>query len=249
MDKQNIGSAPVNKENGQNTGNLTEDIPANIEKVKMKVKAAAERSGRNPEDVRIIAVTKTVDASRIMKAVEAGLTDLGENRVQELLAKYDLIKGCKWHLIGHLQTNKVKYIIDKVEMIHSLDSMGLALEIQKRASQAGKIMKVLVQVNIAEEKSKFGIASSEAIDFVKKVAQLPNIKIKGLMTMAPLVKDPEEVRWVFSGLRKLSIDINNESIDNIDMDYLSMGMSNDFEVAVEEGSNMVRIGSAIFGKR
>ncbi len=226
------------------------EIFTNIERIRAMVEAAAAKSGRKPDDIRIIAVTKTVDADRIIQAVDCGIVDLGENRVQELCAKHELVdRKCSWHLIGHLQTNKVKYIIDKVTMIHSLDRMDLALEIQKRAQQAGKVMEVLIEVNIAEEESKFGIALPEAKAFVRQVSELPNIKVRGLMTIAPLAEDPEEIRWVFAALRKLSIDIKAENTDNIDMDYLSMGMSNDFEAAIEEGANIVRIGSAIFGKR
>lgn len=225
-------------------------VCANLEKIRERVRAAELRSGRKPGDVRIIAVSKTVEPERILKAIDCGITELGENRVQELMEKYDIIdKECSWHLIGHLQTNKVKYIADKVKLIHSLDSMELAQEIQKRAAKAGRILEVLVQVNIAGEETKSGISPGQAMDFVKALSGFGNIRIKGLMTIAPMAENPEDVRWVFAGLRKLLIDIRKENIDNIDMDYLSMGMSNDFETAIEEGSNMVRVGTAIFGKR
>ncbi len=227
-----------------------EYIRENIKVILQKVEAAARKSGRNAEDIKVIAVTKTVDENRIMKAIENGLYDLGENRVQELCDKYEkLDKLCSWHLIGHLQTNKVKYIIDKVKMVHSLDRLELAQEIQKRAEKAGRIVEVLVQVNIAEEDSKFGMEKERVLSFLKEISGFNNIKVKGLMTIAPLAQNPEEIRWVFTELRKLHIDITRENIDNINMDYLSMGMSNDFEAAIEEGSNMVRIGTAIFGKR
>jgi len=225
-------------------------IKSNIEEVRKRVEKAALKSGRNPGDIKIIGVTKTVDTDRIMKAIDAGIVDLGENRVQELLEKYDKInRECRWHLIGHLQTNKVKYIIDKVSLIHSVDRIELVQEIQKRAEKIGRIVDVLVQVNVAEEESKFGIRTSEALDFVKEVSRFENIKVRGLMTIAPLVENPETVRYVFRELRKLLIDIRQENIDNINMDFLSMGMSNDFEIAVEEGSNMIRVGTAIFGRR
>ncbi len=228
----------------------TDYIRDNVKAVLQRVEASALKSGRRAEDIKVIAVTKTVDESRILKAVESGLYDLGENRVQELCDKYEKIgKSCRWHLIGHLQTNKVKYIVDRVDMIHSLDRMELAEEIQKRAEKAGRVMEVLVQVNIAEEESKFGMEMDKVPDFLKNVSKFPNIRVKGLMTIAPLAQNPEEIRWVFTELRKLHIDITRENIDNINMDYLSMGMSNDFEAAIEEGSNMVRIGTAIFGKR
>ena len=228
----------------------TDYIRNNIEEVLRRVDAAAGKAGKSREDVQVIAVTKTVDVQRIMKALECGLLNLGENRVQELGDKFDLINGtCHWHLIGHLQTNKVKYVLGKVKMIHSLDRLELAEEIQKRAEKAGLTVEALVQVNIAEEESKFGTEKDKVCEFLKAVSKFKNVKVKGLMTIAPLAENPEDIRWVFKELKKLHIDISKENIDNIDMDYLSMGMSNDFEVAIEEGSNMVRIGTAIFGKR
>lgn len=225
-------------------------ISENIDVINGRIREAALRSGRNAGEVKLIAVSKTVGTDRIKEAFQCGITDFGENRVQELCDKYDILDvKCNWHLIGHLQTNKVKYISDKVSMIHSLDSMELALEIQKRAEKAGRQLNALVQVNIAGEDTKFGISPENTLKFVREVSKLGNIRIKGLMTIAPLVTDPEDIRWVFSDLRKLLIDIRQENIDNIDMECLSMGMSNDFEVAIEEGSTMVRIGTAIFGKR
>jgi pyridoxal phosphate enzyme (YggS family) len=233
--------------------NYTEDqkiIRENYEKIMSRVHEAAARSGRDPGEIKVIAVSKTVTADRVKAAFDAGLTDFGENRVQELCDKTDILDiKCNWHLIGHLQTNKVKYIADRVSMIHSLDSLELADEIRKRAQKAGRRMDVLVQVNVAGEESKFGIKPEETLEFVKAVGKMENIRVKGLMTIAPMAENPENIRWVFANLRKLLIDIRKENIDNIDMDYLSMGMSNDFEVAIEEGSNMVRIGTALFGKR
>lgn len=228
----------------------SEIIKKNIIELRKKVTEAALKSNRNPEDIKIIAVTKTVEPERIAMAVNEGIYDLGENRVQELCEKYDKInKECNWHLIGHLQKNKVKYIVDKVKMIHSLDSISLANEIQKRAERINRVIDVLVQVNVANEPSKYGISCNEAIDFIKELSSLSNIKVKGLMTIAPLAENQENVRWVFRELRNLYIDISKENIHNIDMEYLSMGMSNDYQVAIEEGSNMVRIGTAIFGPR
>lgn len=225
-------------------------IKDNIAEIFQRVEAAACKTGRNLDDIHIIAVTKTVDEDRIVEAINCGLKNLGENRVQELCDKYEKIdKPCSWHLIGHLQTNKVKYIIDKVEMIHSVDRLDLAQEIQKRAERAGRVMEVLVQVNIAKEESKFGLEKEKVMGFLRQVCKFPNIRVRGLMTIAPFSLNPEDVRWVFTELRKLYIDISRENIDNIYMDYLSMGMSNDFEAAIEEGSNMVRIGTAIFCKR
>lgn len=225
-------------------------ICENYGKICLRVREAAERAGRNPEDVKIVAVSKTVEPARIKNAFECGITDFGENRVQELCKKYDIIDmKCNWHLIGHLQTNKVKYITDKVCLIHSLDRMELAAEMDKRAEKAGRRLDALVQVNISGEDTKFGINPGDALRFMKEVSIMGNIRIRGLMTIAPEVQNPEEIRWVFAGLRKLLIDIKEENIDNINMDYLSMGMSNDFEVAIEEGANIVRIGTALFGRR
>ena len=225
-------------------------IRANIADVRKRIETAAARSGRKASDIRLVAVTKTIDAARIQVAVDEGIRDLGENRVQELTEKYDKInRMCSWHMIGHLQTNKVKHIIDKACLIHSLDSAGLAHEIQKRAQKAGTIANVLVQVNVAEEKSKHGIFADEVFEFIRNISVLTNVKVRGLMTIAPFVDNAEEVRHVFRKLRKLYIDIKKTNIDNVDMDYLSMGMSNDFEIAIEEGANIVRIGTAIFGKR
>jgi pyridoxal phosphate enzyme (YggS family) len=225
-------------------------IRNNLENVIRRINAAAARAGRDPSEIRLIGVTKTVEPDRIKAAYDCGIKDFGENRVQELCKKTDILDiDCNWHLIGHLQTNKVKYIVDRVAMIHSLDSMELAEEISKRAEKAGRVIDVLVQVNVAGEATKFGIRPEDAAGFVKEVSRLGNIRVKGLMTIAPMCDDPEEVRWVFARLGKLRIDISRENIDNVDMACLSMGMSNDFEVAIEEGSNMVRIGTAIFGKR
>ena len=185
-----------------------------------------------------------------MKIIDEGILDLGENRVQELTGKYDIIdRKCNWHLIGHLQTNKVKYIIDKVKLIHSVDRLELAQEINKRAQSHGITVDVLVQVNVSGEESKFGVALEEAREMVEKMSAFSNIRIRGFMTMAPFAENPESIRYVFSKLRDFSIDIRKENLDNNNMDILSMGMSNDFEVAIEEGSNMVRIGTALFGKR
>jgi PLP dependent protein len=229
---------------------LEYQIKKNIESVSEKVERAAKKSGRKLQDINIIAVTKTIDADNIIKAIDSGIKNLGENRVQEFCEKYDIIKReCDWHLIGHLQTNKVKYIIDKISMIHSVDSIELADEIQKKSEKYKKQTKILIQVNVSGEESKYGIHTQNVMDVIKQLSTKPNIKVKGLMTVAPFSQNPEEIRYVFKGLKKIFIDIRQENIDNIDMEFLSMGMSNDFEVAIEEGANMVRIGSAIFGSR
>jgi len=225
-------------------------IKRNLEIIREKIEKAAIRSGRKFEDILLVAVSKTVEPERILKAIDEGVTDLGENRVQELTEKYDIInRNCNWHLIGHLQTNKVKYIVDKVKLIHSVDRYGLAVEIDNRAKKIGKKVDILVQVNISGEQSKFGVSEREAPELIRKIAELENVRVRGLMTMAPFASNPETVRYVFAGLRKLSIDIEKENINNINMEYLSMGMSNDFEVAIEEGANIVRVGTALFGER
>lgn len=225
-------------------------IKRNLYAVMEKIEKAASRSGRNAKDIRLIAVTKTVESERILKILDEGIVELGENRVQELTKKYDILsRECKWHLIGHLQTNKVKYIVDKVSLIHSVDRIELAQEIQKKAEGIGKTIDVLIQVNVSGEESKFGISVEEAHGLVREINHMSNIRIKGLMTIAPYAENPEHIRYVFSRLRDLSIDIGKEKLDNSSMDILSMGMSNDFEVAIEEGANMVRIGTALFGKR
>lgn len=207
------------------------------------------KSGRQ-DDVEIIAVTKTVDVDRIKEAINLGLKNIGENRVQELIKKYDIIgEGPNYHMIGHLQTNKVKYIIDKVSLIHSLDRISLAEELNKRAQVKNIKVNVLIQVNVAEEKSKFGLKVEDVFPFLEKVLNYDNIKIKGLMTIAPFAENPEEIRWVFSKLRKLRDKIDDKKYDGVEMKILSMGMTNDYKIAIEEGANMVRIGTGLFGKR
>jgi len=225
-------------------------IAQNIKEIKQRVSDAAQRSNRKQEDINIIAVTKTVSPERIEKAIDEGLNKLGENRVQELCEKYDIInRDCKWDIIGHLQTNKVKYIIDKVNMIHSVDSLDLIEELQKKSEKVGRVLDILLQVNVAEEKSKFGLHLDEVTEYVNRARKYDALRVKGLMTIAPFVQNPEEIRGVFRQLYKKFIDIREKNNDNIDMKYLSMGMSNDFEVAIEEGANIVRIGTAIFGRR
>jgi pyridoxal phosphate enzyme (YggS family) len=227
-----------------------QDIINNLDDVNNRIKSAAQKSGRDSKDVTLIAVTKTIDTERIGYVFDYGIRNMGENRVQELLQKYEVLdKECSWHLIGHLQTNKVKYIIDKVKMIHSVDSYELVNEIDSRAAKAGRKMDILLQVNVSGEETKFGIDPSEVTDYVKYISQLKNTVLRGLMTIAPYTQNPEETRPIFKKLYKIYIDIKREKIDNVYMDYLSMGMSNDFDIAIEEGANMVRIGTAIFGKR
>lgn len=228
---------------------MSDNIKENIEYINKKIAAAAEKSGRAREGILLLGVSKTIDVPEIKKAVDAGIDELGENRVQEILEKYEKIENVKWHLIGHLQTNKVKYIIDKVKLIHSVDSVRLAEEINKRAYQNGLIMDILLEVNIANEESKFGIKPDELFAIASKIAEFPNLRVKGLMTVAPFVENGEENRLYFRQMKQLVVDINAKSINNINMEILSMGMTGDYEVAIEEGATLVRIGTGIFGPR
>ncbi len=224
-------------------------VRENLINIRERVRLAAFRAGRDPQTIKIIAVTKRVDVPRIMEAVAAGVTDLGENRVQELSAKVDKIpSSLHWHLIGHLQTNKVKHVLGKVELIHSLDSWNLAVELDRQAARMEIIPRVLVQVNVSGEETKYGINPGEAYDFITELKNLGHIKVEGLMTIAPFVDNPQEARPFFRELRLLSRELN-EKISGVELKHLSMGMTNDYEVAVEEGSDMLRLGTAIFGAR
>lgn len=226
------------------------DIEMNLKDVQEKIQKAVVKADRNPQEVQLIAVTKTVEPEVVERAIELGVTHVGENKVQELTRKYEIIGDkVKWHMIGHLQKNKVKYIIDKVALIHSLDSYELAEEINKRAKQIGRVMQCLLQVNVSGEESKYGIDPKDVDELLHRISLLKHIEIVGLMTMAPYTDEPEEVRVFFEKLKQLSNDIMEKKIHNIKMHYLSMGMSNDFEVAIEEGASLVRIGSKIFGER
>ncbi|MBP7176817.1 MAG: YggS family pyridoxal phosphate-dependent enzyme [Thermoclostridium sp.] len=222
----------------------------NLEMVRERIAAAALRSSRRPEDILLVAVSKTVSSDAIEAALQKKVFHFGENRVQELLEKYDILgESCSWHLIGRLQTNKVKSIIGKVTMVHSLDRLELAEELQKRACAANRTIDCLVQVNVSGEQSKAGVEPDALRSFLRKVSSFNHISVKGLMTIAPATDNPENIRWVFRSLKQIAVDIGWEKIDNISMQYLSMGMSNDFETAIEEGANIVRIGSSIFGSR
>ncbi|ABO49251.1 alanine racemase domain protein [Desulforamulus reducens MI-1] len=222
-------------------------IAENISVIKGKIIESALRAGRDPASVRLIAVTKTVSADKARECIDAGVGDLGENRVQEFRNKLPEVPGARWHLIGHLQTNKVKYITGEVTLLHSLDRWSLAEEIHKRSLEAGIVTPALVQVNVAGEETKFGMAVQEVRDFITEVAGLSGISIQGLMTIAPLVENPEEVRPVFRQLRELATDL--QEVPGVKMEQLSMGMTNDYQVAIEEGATLVRIGTAIFGSR
>lgn len=225
-------------------------IAENLKKVNDRIVSAAKRAGRDPSAVTLVAVTKTVDVQRVREAVAAGALILGENRVQEAREKIEAIGHVAyWHLIGHLQTNKAKYAVRLFQLIHSVDTIELAREIDKQAAKFGKVQNILIEVNIAGEASKAGMAVKEAPALVREAAKLKNIFIQGLMTMPPDSEDPEESRPYFSVLRELSQSIAKEGVPNVSMKELSMGMSGDFEVAIEEGATMVRVGTAIFGER
>ena len=225
-------------------------IGGNIEYIQDLKKKAAERSGRSGDDVLLVAVTKLHSTDEINEAIHCGITDIGENEVQEIMDKYDRVEPVRWHLIGHLQTNKVKYIIDKVSMIHSVDSLKLAQEINKRAQQHGLVMDILIQVNSAMEESKFGITTEETGELIGQILETcPNVRIRGLMCIAPFEDNPDDARVYFAEVKKLYDKYGQIDHPMLDFKYLSMGMSNDFEVAIEEGSNLIRVGTSIFGAR
>ena len=225
-------------------------IKENIVAVEAVIADECKKAGRPVDDVTLIAVSKTKPVEMLEEAYRYGCRDFGENKVQELLDKYDVMpKDIRWHMIGHLQRNKVKYIVDKVYMIHSVDSLRLAEEISKEAAKRNVCVNILVEVNVANDESKFGITCDEVKQLVHDIAQLPNICIRGLMTIAPFVEDAEENRAYFQRLRKISVDIMEENNDNIDMGVLSMGMTGDYPVAVSEGATYVRVGTGIFGER
>ena len=222
-------------------------VASNLEVIKGKVKQASIRANRSLDDIQVIAVTKTVEIDLMKEAISEGLVNLGENRVQELTRKYEILNdnNIKWHLIGHLQKNKVKYIVDKVELIHSLDSYDLALEIERRAGDIGRTIHCLVQVNVSGEETKYGIEPNEVATFINKLEDLKYVQVDGLMTIAPYTEDNEETRVYFKRLKNIFDDISALNLKNSSMKYLSMGMSNDFEVAIEEGANLVRIGLSL----
>ena len=226
-------------------------VKENLKEVEEKITAACERAGRDRNEVTLIAVSKTKPMEMIEEAYSAGKRDFGENKAQEMKEKHDALPDdIKWHFIGHLQTNKVKYIVDKVTLIHSVDSLRLAETISREAEKKGVTVPILIEVNIAGEETKFGLSSKEeVISLTEQIAALPNLSVKGLMTVAPPAKDPEENRPFFREIRQLSVDITNKNIDNVSMEILSMGMTNDYTVAIEEGATMVRVGTGIFGAR
>ncbi len=225
-------------------------VKDNYEFVKKQVMETAKNCGRDPGEITLIAVSKTKPLENIEELISIGVEDFGENKVQELCDKYEHVsRPVRFHLIGHLQTNKVKYVVDKACLIHSVDSIKLAKEIQKEAVKKQVIAQILVEVNVAEEESKFGLYVKDVLPFLEEIAAYSHIHVNGLMTIAPFVENPEENREYFRTLKQLSLDITSKNIDNIDMSVLSMGMTNDYKVAIEEGATMVRVGTAIFGSR
>lgn len=225
-------------------------LKENLADVEAKIVKACENSGRQRDDVTLIAVSKTKPVETLKEAYDLGVRVFGENKVQELTDKYEALpKDIQWHMIGHLQRNKVKYIIDKVALIHSVDSIRLAETIEKEAAKHNITANILIEVNVAKEESKFGLMPEELDELIDKVKDFNHIQVKGLMTIAPFVENPETNREIFRSLRKLSVDISNKNVDNVNVSILSMGMTNDYTVAVEEGATMVRVGTGIFGAR
>ncbi|MDD7349107.1 MAG: YggS family pyridoxal phosphate-dependent enzyme [Clostridiales bacterium] len=225
-------------------------VVENLKKVEEKIQQACERSGRSRSEVTLIAVSKTKPIEMMQEAMETGVNIFGENKVQEIVKKeVELPKDVEWHLIGHLQRNKVRQIAGKVKRIHSVDSLRLAEQIQKEYEKIGEIADILLEVNVAREESKYGLMPEETEAVIREIANFPNIKVHGLMTIAPFVEDPEKNRIHFQNLRKLLVDINAKNIDNISVNELSMGMTGDYEVAIEEGATYIRVGTGIFGSR
>lgn len=225
-------------------------INENLDLVRERIQEAVKKAKRASDEVLLIAVSKTKPVSMLMEAYDQGCRDFGENKVQELVNKYETMpKDIRWHMIGHLQRNKVKYIVDKVVLIHSVDSLKLAEEISREAVKKQVQVSILIEVNIAGEDSKFGVSSRETEQLIRQIAPLPGIHIEGLMTIAPYVENPEENRQYFAQLKQLSVDITSKNIDNVSMNVLSMGMTGDYTVAIEEGATCVRVGTGIFGER
>lgn len=229
---------------------MNNNLCENLQCVENNIVTACQKSGRDRNEITLIAVSKTKPTDMLSTIYHEGVRDFGENKVQEMCDKMEqLPEDIRWHMIGHLQTNKVKYIVGKTALIHSVDSLHLAQEIEKQSAKRNVKTDILVEVNIAEEKSKFGIHKEETVELVRQISELPHVHICGLMTIAPYVDDPEDNRMYFRGIHQLSVDINNQNIDNVDMDVLSMGMTGDYMVAIEEGATMVRVGTGIFGER
>ena len=226
------------------------DIVSNVMGIRQRMAAAAERCGRNHEDINLMAVSKTVPPERVHEAIKAGITWFGENYVQEAREKIPAVgQNVSWHMIGHLQTNKVKYVVHLFDWIHSVDRIELAKELDKRAAQNQRTLKVLLEVNVSGEVSKSGAEPSRVLELVRQISVMPNLNVQGLMTMPPFFENPEEARPYFVALRRLRDKIEGENIPGVQMKELSMGMTGDFEVAIEEGATIIRVGRAIFGER
>ena len=225
-------------------------LASNLKEVESKIQEACKKANRSREEVTLISVSKTKPVSMLQEVYNLGIRDFGENKVQELIEKHpQLPSDIQWHMIGHLQRNKVKQVIDKATLIHSVDSLRLAEAIEMEAAKKNIVADILIEVNIAEEDSKYGFKEEEVLLAVEQIAKFPHVRIKGLMTIAPFVENPEENRIVFARLRKLSVDIESKNIDNVSVGILSMGMTNDYQVAIEEGATMIRVGTGIFGER
>ena len=225
-------------------------LASNLKEVESKIQEACKKANRSREEVTLIAVSKTKPVSMLQEVYNLGIRDFGENKVQELIEKHpQLPSDIQWHMIGHLQRNKVKQVINKATLIHSVDSLRLAEAIEMEAAKKNIVADILIEVNIAEEDSKYGFKEEEVLLAVEQIAKFPHVRIKGLMTIAPFVENPEENRIVFARLRKLSVDIESKNIDNVSVGILSMGMTNDYQVAIEEGATMIRVGTGIFGER
>lgn len=225
-------------------------VAENLAQVQKNINESCNKINRDPNEVTLIAVSKTKPVEMLKEAYDAGARVFGENKVQEIVDKYDQMPSdVKWHMIGHLQRNKVKYIVDKVDMIHSVDSYRLAQTIETEAAKKNVTVSVLLEVNVAEEESKFGLKMDEVLPLVQQISELPHVQVKGLMTIAPFVSNPEDNREIFRKLKKLSVDIEAKNINNTTMSVLSMGMTGDYMVAVQEGATMVRVGTGIFGER
>lgn len=225
-------------------------ILENIKQVEENIIKSCEKVGRDPKEVTLIAVSKTKPYTAIEEALPSGVLDYGENKVQELTEKYEILpKDIRWHMIGHLQRNKVKYLVGKVELIHSVDSLRLANQIETEFAKKNEIANILIEVNMANEESKFGITSETTEQLVREISKLEHVRIKGLMTIAPYTDNPETNREYFRNMKKLSVDITEKNINNVSMNVLSMGMTGDYQVAIEEGATMIRVGTGIFGER
>ena len=225
-------------------------LATNLQEVENKITEACKKANRSREDITLIAVSKTKPVSMLQDVYDLGIRDFGENKVQELADKSPTLPDdIRWHMIGHLQRNKVKQVIDKAVLIHSVDSVRLAETIEAEAAKKGIIVHILLEVNVAEEESKFGLKVDEVLPAIEQIAAMTHIRIEGLMTIAPFVENPEENRTVFARLQKLSVDIAKKNIDNVSVNILSMGMTNDYQVAIEEGATMIRVGTGIFGER